>query len=264
MHDLKISVVIRNKNESKALEFLLSVLDRFYREEIHEVIVLDNLSQDSSQGVSANFNAKFITIEKFSYGGSANMAMECSTGDLVVIMSAHSYPVSHDFFQVIKDKFGKQSNLAGVRCIHYNGDYKKYLNGVTCDQDLNGCGLTFACSVVKRSVWENTKFIDDIQQCEDKEWSKRVLKLGYLIEFAPAIYCYEIKRSSGQLFTRFKNDVIINYQLWGENITYSGVIRKFFGTTYQVVKYFFTELYYNLKRTLWLFSFLRNKPIKKY
>lgn len=264
MHDLKLSLVIRNKNESQSLEFLLSVLDRFYKDELYEIIVLDNLSTDSSEQICKKYNAKFVTLEKFSYGGSANRAMECSSGDYVLIMSAHSYPVSHDFFKVIKDRFAKQPDLAGVRCIHHNGDYKKYLNGITCDMDLNGCGLTFASSALKRSVWETTKFTDDIQQCEDKEWTKRVLKLGYQIEFVPAIYCYEIKRTPEQLFTRFKNDIIINYQLWGQDMTLSGVFRKFFGTILQVFKYSIKELYYNFKRTFWLLHFLRNKPQKKY
>ncbi|HSF54713.1 MAG TPA: hypothetical protein VLA71_13220, partial [Algoriphagus sp.] len=143
-------------------------------------------------------------------------------------------------------------------------DYRKYLTGKTWRDDLNGCGLTFACSVVNKKMWEDEKFADDIQQCEDKEWTKRIVAKGYTVEFVPAIYCYEIKRTKKQLFTRFKNDIIINYQLWGDDISISGVFRKFFATNLYLLKDFFVDFYYNLKRTFWLFAFVTNKPKKKY
>lgn len=97
-----ISVVIRNKNQEKALEFLLKNLVERYAEDIDEIIVLDNLSNDNSKNISENCNAKFITIKDFSYGGSANLAAQFAKNDIVVIFSAHAYPVSHDFFKLIE------------------------------------------------------------------------------------------------------------------------------------------------------------------
>ncbi|MBN7817555.1 glycosyltransferase [Algoriphagus pacificus] len=259
-----VSVVIRNKNEKPILAFLLKVLRERYQSQILEIIVIDNLSTDGSQEMAEKMGARVVTIKDFSYGKSANLAMESSSGDLVTIMSAHSYPVSHDFFTIIKQQFIGRDDLAGVRCLHFHGDYRKYLNGTTWREDLNGCGLTFACSVVNKKMWLEEKFVDDIQQCEDKEWTKRMVAKGYTVEFTPAIYCYEIRRTRKQLFTRFKNDIIINYQLWGEDMNFSGVIRKFAATNFYLVKDFFVEFYYNFKRTFWLFSFVSNKPKKKY
>lgn len=262
--DPKISVVIRNKNEKSILSFLLKVLQDRYANDIHEIIVIDNLSTDGSQETALELGARVVTIHDFSYGKSANLAMESSTGDLVLIMSAHSYPVSHDFFKVIKDQFFGRDDLAGVRCLHFHGDYRKYLSGITWKEDLNGCGLTFACSVVNKNMWLEEKFLDDIQQCEDKEWTKRMISKGFTVEFAPAIYCYEIKRTKKQLFKRFKDDIIINYQLWGEDVSFAGVLRKFLATNFYLVKDLFIEFYYNFKRTFWLISFVSNKPKRKY
>jgi len=259
-----ISVVIRNKNEKSILTFLLQVLQKQYAREIYEIIVIDNLSTDGSQQLALEMGAKVVTIHDFSYGKSANLAMESSTGDLVLIMSAHSYPVSHDFFHVIKKHFLGRSDLAGVRCLHFHGDYRKYLTGQTWKDDLNGCGLTFACSVVNKKMWLDEKFVDDIQQCEDKEWTKRIVSKGYTVEFVPAIYCYEIKRTKKQLFTRFKNDIIINYQLWGDDISFTGALRKFFATNFYLVYDYCIDFYYNFKKTIWLFSFVANKPKNKY
>jgi glycosyltransferase involved in cell wall biosynthesis len=91
---MKLSVVIRNKNQDKALGFLLKNLRERYVDDVDEIIVIDNLSTDKSEEVTASFNAQFETIEKFSYGGSANFAAQKATRDIVVIFSAHSYPVT--------------------------------------------------------------------------------------------------------------------------------------------------------------------------
>ena len=122
---MKISVVIRNKNQSDALAFLLKNLNERYKEDIDEVIVIDNLSTDSSKEISEKYAAKFVTISNFGYGSSANLAAQSAINDIVVIFSAHSYPVSWDFFKLIKAKFkGRENELAGLRCLHTYSDYK--------------------------------------------------------------------------------------------------------------------------------------------
>ncbi len=47
-----ISVVIRNKNQSKALAFLLKNLTERYIDDIDEIIVIDNLSTDNSKEIA--------------------------------------------------------------------------------------------------------------------------------------------------------------------------------------------------------------------
>ena len=71
-----ISVVIRNKNQGKALEFLLRNLTERYLSDIKEIIVIDNLSTDNSEKISIKYGARFEAIEQFSYGGSANFAAQ--------------------------------------------------------------------------------------------------------------------------------------------------------------------------------------------
>ena len=61
-----ISVVIRNKNQDEALAFSLKNLTERYLDDISEIIVVDNLSTDSSEEVSKKYGARFETIENFS------------------------------------------------------------------------------------------------------------------------------------------------------------------------------------------------------
>jgi glycosyltransferase involved in cell wall biosynthesis len=55
---------------------LLKNLRERYFGDIAEIIVLDNLSTDSSKEIAEQYGARFVTIENFSFGGSANVVLE--------------------------------------------------------------------------------------------------------------------------------------------------------------------------------------------
>jgi GT2 family glycosyltransferase len=191
---------------------------------------------------------------------SANVAAQEAKYPIVVIFSAHSYPVSHDFFKLIQQKFVANPNLAGLRCLHSTNDYRNYINGVSANEDPNKSGLIFSGSAFSKKVWEKHPFREDVVTFEDKEWSKRVLENGYDIEFVPSIFHYEIKRSSKQSYFRFKNDVIGNYQLWHKDIYLSKIIKGLIGSTVQLIQYIGVELWYIVKRFFFLLKFTNNKP----
>ena len=255
-----ISVVIRNKNQDQALTFLLKNLTERYLDDIGEIIVIDNLSTDKSEDVSKQFGARFITIENFSYGGSANFAAKQTKFPIVVMFSAHSYPVSHDFFKLIKEKFEANPNLAGLRCLHNSNDYRNFINNISAKTDPNKSGLIFSGSALRKSVWEQYPFREDVSTFEDKEWTVRVLKAGYVIDFVASIFHYEIRRTPKQQFFRFKNDVIGNYQLWYEDVRLSQAIKGLIGSIWNSIKYFSIEIKYAFLRFFYLIKFIRNKP----
>ena len=258
----KISVVIRNKNQAPALEFLLKNLTERYKNDIDEVIVIDNLSNDHSENVAKKYGAKVVKIEKFSYGSSANLAAESASNDIVVIFSAHAYPVSHDFFKLIGQKFNENPNLAGLRCLHNKNDYKNFINNVSSKEDPNVSGLIFCGSAFKKKIWELHKFKDDIRTMEDKEWSIRVLKKGFEIDLCPSIFCYDIVRNHRQNFFRFKNETIGGYQLWNTPYTYKSAIKGLLGSILKLTRLFAIELYFAFKRFFFLLKFVSNKPEK--
>lgn len=258
----KISVVIRNKNQSQALEFLLKNLRERYQEDIDEIIVIDNMSDDDSEKIINQYNAKLVQIKDFSYGGSANLAAETALNNIVIIFSAHAYPVSHDFFRLIIKKFNENHNLAGLRCLHNKNDFKNYINSISSKTDPNKSGLIFCGSAFSKKVWELHKFKYDITTMEDKEWSVRVLKNGFDIEFSPSIFCYDINRNHKQNFFRYKNETIGGYQLWHTQYSYKGAIKGLIGSILKLTKVFFTELFYAFKRFFFLLRFLSNKPEK--
>lgn len=254
-----ISVVIRAKNQAATLEFLLKNLDARYSEDIDEIIVIDNLSTDNSEQIATENNASFVTIQDFSYGGSANLAAQSAKNPIVVLFSAHSYPVSHDFFKVIRKKFEGREDLAGVRCLHSPNDYRNYILNISSDKDPNKSGLIFSGSAFYRPIWEKIPFDENVATFEDKDWTVRVLKAGYKVEFAPAIFSYEIKRTRQQIFQRYKNDIAGNYQLWGQKITFKNAIYQFLGSSINLIKSFFIDFYYIVLRFVFLVKFVLKK-----
>jgi glycosyltransferase involved in cell wall biosynthesis len=257
-----ISVVIRNKNQDKALTFLLKNLTERYLDDIGEIIVIDNLSTDRSEAVSKEFNARFVTIKNFSYGGSANFAAEQTNFSIVVMFSAHSYPVSHDFFKLIKEKFDTNSNLAGLRCLHNPNDYRNYINKIPAEVDPNKSGLIFSGSAFSRAVWEKYPFREDVATFEDKEWTKRVLEANYDIDFVPSIFCYQISRTKKQVYFRFKNDLVGDYQLWNHEVSFLSASKGFIMSVFRIFKGFFIDFWYSIKRYVHLIKFIFNKPEK--
>jgi len=257
-----ISVVIRNKNQDLALAFLLKNLKERYIDDIGEIIVIDNLSTDRSEAISKEYNARFVTIKDFSYGGSANFAAEQTKFPIVVMFSAHSYPVSHDFFKLIKRKFDENPNLAGLRCLHNPNDYKNFINKIPATIDYNKSGLIFSGSAFRKMVWEKYPFKEDVATFEDKEWTKRVLKAGYDIDFVASIFCYQIKRTKKQLFFRFKNDLVGNYQLWHEDVSFSSASKGLVMSIFRLFKAFFVDFWYIIKRYGHSIKFILNKPDK--
>jgi len=225
-----------------------------------EIIVIDNCSADDSAAISQRFGARFITIEQFSYGGSANVAAQEAKGPIVVIFSAHSYPVSHDFFKLIREKFETNPNLAGLRCLHSTNDYRNYINNISVITDPNKSGLIFSGSAFSKSVWEKFPFREDVATFEDKEWTVRVLKAGYEIDFVPSIFHYEIHRTPKQHFFRYKNDVVGNYQLWHQDVTFFQAVKGFLGSLWNASKNFLVAIKYTFLRFCYLITFLWNKP----
>lgn len=257
-----ISVVIRNKNQEKALEFLLKNLKERYSQDIDEVIVVDNLSVDNSKKIADHFEAKFITINDFSYGGSANLAASIASNNIVVLFSAHSYPVTPEFFKVIKQKFDQNSNLAGLRCLHSTNDYKNYILGINAVTDPNKSGLIFSGSAFNREVWKIIPFNDNVPTFEDKDWTIRVLKAGYEIDFAPVVFNYEIKRTPEQEYFRFTRDVLGNYQIWHKEDSYMSIFKGFIMSLYRIFRQSWIQIFYVFKRLIFMIRFKFTKPQK--
>jgi len=96
---LLVSVLIRVRNEEHALRRLFECLRIQKLNRPFEVVVIDNESDDGSAEVARSMGARVFTFPRslFGYGRAINVGVKLCRGDLIVLLSAHSWPQGDDW-----------------------------------------------------------------------------------------------------------------------------------------------------------------------
>jgi glycosyltransferase involved in cell wall biosynthesis len=94
-----VSVFIRVRDESAALDAALRRLGEQVLDAPVELIVLDNDSADDSAWVARSHGARVFTLPRalFGYGRALNIGAELAAGEIVIFLSAHSIPQSRNW-----------------------------------------------------------------------------------------------------------------------------------------------------------------------
>src|SRR5437016_8483779 len=94
-----VSVLIRVLNEEHALRRLFECLRIQKLDRPFEVVVIDNESNDESAKVARAMGARVFTFPRslFGYGRAINVGVQFCRGDLIVLLSAHSWPQGDDW-----------------------------------------------------------------------------------------------------------------------------------------------------------------------
>lgn len=223
-----ISVVIRNKNESRALNDTLRVLRSLYDKDL-EIIIVDNESTDESRVIAENYNCKIVSIKEFTYGKAINLGIQNAKNDFVLLLSAHAIPVGKSFFENSIKVFKENPNTAGLR---YINSHQNYMRAVENDFKVSNAlsyGLMAACAMINKNVWREFKFDEDLVFSEDKEWSNRVINNGYEIRDIAESFFYFLKRDKLKSLKRWENETIAEYQLFNKQYPgYFKIIMRFF------------------------------------
>lgn len=124
-----VSVLIRVRNEEQALCRLLECLRLQKLDRPLEIVVIDNESDDESAKVAKMMGAKVFTLSRalFSYGRAINLGVKLCRGDLIVLLSAHSWPQGEDWLSRMVDCV-EQSSAAGAYC-------RQIADGKVCEQE---------------------------------------------------------------------------------------------------------------------------------
>jgi glycosyltransferase involved in cell wall biosynthesis len=104
---MECSIVIRAYNEARHIGRLLEGIQQQTVRDV-EVILVDSGSQDGTPEIAARFpGVRLVRIqpEEFTFGRSLNRGLMQATRDLVVIASAHVYPVYPDWLEKLLEPF---------------------------------------------------------------------------------------------------------------------------------------------------------------
>ena len=113
-----LSVVVRVRNESNALDRLLTCLFEQVFDGTFEVIVVDNASDDDGLRVALAHGARVFSLPPhlFSYRRAINIGINRCRADLVVLLSAHAWPLDTSWLQHMANMLRSSPDIDAAFC----------------------------------------------------------------------------------------------------------------------------------------------------
>jgi len=188
---MKASILIRSKNEERIIGSVLQrVLTQDFAEP-YEIIVLDSGSQDRTVDIVRGFPVRLETIpaRRFTFGSALNLGTSLARGEYVVFLSAHCMPRTRSWLQELTSPFandplvvatyGRQEPMPGVNPVEEQGLEQAY--ALRPDNTVRA-SFSNANSAVRKSVWQDFPFDEEISSGEDFLWAS-MLPAPYTIQY---------------------------------------------------------------------------------
>ena len=200
-----ISILIPVKDGGEDLARCLAAISRQRETPPPEVVVVDSGSADGSVELARGFGAKVIEIapEEFDHGGTRNLAARSAGGEILVFLSQDAEPVGDSWLSALVSRLGVDERLAGVYgrqlarpgAVPPESYFLDYLYGAQPrlqslgdDAALSMATTMFsnANAAIRRAVWEEIEFAEDLIMSEDQDWARRALEAGWRLAYEPA------------------------------------------------------------------------------
>lgn len=197
-----LSVVIRTKNEEKHIGEVLARLGEQVYEGHTEVVLVDSGSSDETVTIADRFDCRIIHMNprEFSFGRALNRGIMQAAGEIIIFLSGHSVPAGKDYFsQMVKPFADPETAATFGRDIPWPdacpSQARDILNHFP-DSDLEGSKFSNANAAVRRKIWEQVPFDEQLTACEDLLWAQKVIGLGYRITYVPGASVYHSHTAS--------------------------------------------------------------------
>ncbi len=198
----RVSAVIRAYNEGAHIGRLLKGLEQ-QTVGLHEIIVVDSGSTDDTVAIAEAAGCTIVPIAKseFSFGRALNRGCAAATGDILLLASAHVYPVYDTYVEHIVSAFdrtgvaiayGRQVGDERTRFSESRVMLKWFPTENIWDQ-----GHPFsnnANAAVLRSAWQESPYDESLTGLEDLDFAKKVIDRGCKIAYvadAPVVHVHE-------------------------------------------------------------------------
>jgi glycosyltransferase involved in cell wall biosynthesis len=181
-----LSIVIRAYNEAAHIGKLLEGVRRQTLQGA-EVILVDSGSTDDTPAIAARYGAQVVAIPpgEFTFGRSLNRGIAAARGEIVVIASAHVYPVYPDWLERLTAPFtdpqvalayGKQSAAPGS---HFS-EGRIFARWFPDQSDLTQAHpfCNNANAAIRRSLWQLRPYDETLSGLEDLAWAHEAIQQG--------------------------------------------------------------------------------------
>lgn len=229
------SIVIRAYNEEKHIGRLLEGIRQQTIQDV-EIILVDSGSTDSTLPVAESFGARIVRIpsEEFTFGRSLNLGIRTATRELIVIASAHVYPVYPDWLNALLSPF-QDENVAlsygkqrGPETAHYSEQqiYHQWYPEVSMPRQATAF-CNNANAAIRRSLWRKNAYDETLTGLEDLAWGQWAREQGYDIAYVAEAEIIHIHHETPRgVFNRYRREAMAFKKIYPEaHFSYYDFIR---------------------------------------
>jgi rhamnosyltransferase len=222
---MNCSIVIRAYNEEKHIGRLLKGIRQQTIRDV-EIILVDSGSTDRTVSIAESYGARIVKISssEFTFGRSLNLGIQAASRELIVIASAHVYPVYPDWLEVLLRPFederialtyGKQRGpetawFSEQQIYHqwYPDTSKPYQATAFCNN---------ANCAIRRSLWEKRAYDESLTGLEDLDWAKWAKEQGYEITYVAEAEIIHVHHESPRgVFNRYRREAMAFKRIYPE------------------------------------------------
>lgn len=219
------SIIIRAYNEEKHIRRLLTGITEQTIKDV-QIILVDSGSTDRTIEEAMDFKVELVNIppQEFTFGYSLNKGIEHARADLVVMASAHVYPVYPDWLETLiapfSDKtvaltYGKQRGSESTHFSELQIFRTWYPEHSVARQPFPFCNN--ANSAIRRSLWLSHPYDENLPGLEDLAWAKWAQENGSSVHYvAEAEVIHVHNESTAGIFNRYRREGMAFKQIYPE------------------------------------------------
>ena len=219
-----VSIVIRALNEAADLPALYAGLAAQTRQP-DEIVLVDSGSTDDTIAISEEAGARIVHIasKDFSFGRALNVGCAAATGDVLVFVSAHVYPLDEHWLANLVAPFehpdvalvyGRQTGDDRTAFSEMEIMRRWFPDRSDPDQDHPFCNN--ANCAVRASVWATLPYDEHLTGLEDMDWARRALTEGHRLWYeARAGIVHVHQESFAQTVNRYRREAIAHKRIFG-------------------------------------------------
>jgi glycosyltransferase involved in cell wall biosynthesis len=223
---MRCSVVVRAYNEAKHLGKLLEGITRQTEKEV-EIILVDSGSIDATIQIAESHGARIVYIrpEEFTFGRSLNLGIETATHELVVIASAHVYPVYPDWLECLLRPFADET-VAVVYGKQRGAKISNFSEGEIFQQwfpdeevvHQPGPFCNNANAAIRKSLWIAHPYDESLTGLEDIAWAKWAQSQSWTVVYAAQAEVIHIHHETRQaVFDRYRREAMAFKRIFPES-----------------------------------------------
>jgi rhamnosyltransferase len=233
------SIVIRAYNEEQHIGRLLTGVSQQTLQDV-QIILVDSGSTDGTVSTASHFPVQVVQIrpQDFTFGRSLNMGIAAAEAPLVVIASAHVYPVYPDWLEHLLAPFensqvaltyGKQRGGKTSKFSEHQIFTHWFPDGSERRQNHPFCNN--ANAAIRRELWKQHAYNETLPGLEDLAWARWAHEQGYAITYVAEAEVVHVHDETWRgIFNRYRREGMAFKQIYPQETFHLGDLARLFFT----------------------------------